>query len=166
MDLFTGKPVSFVSRVSRSAMFGGPRQGAASPKNSGTGPQTHSSKRQPRESNGEGQCRPGNTLLLPPPAERATHCARLPCSCTRRWRCCAPCAACTWTSCAGSVSAIRSRFTLCSLHSTRSCSPPRLTCCPGTLADACEPRHAQAVTCTRRTREFQLTMSSRHRLFL
>lgn len=60
LDLSACKPVSFVACVSRSTMFGGPRQGAASTKNNGTGPQTHSSKRQPRESNAQGQCRAGN----------------------------------------------------------------------------------------------------------
>lgn len=41
-------------------MFGGPEQGAASPENRGVGPQIHSSKRQPRESDAQGQCRAGN----------------------------------------------------------------------------------------------------------
>lgn len=99
-----------------------------------------------------------NTFLLP--VGGVTKYARLPCSCTRRWQCCVPCAACTWRSCAGSVSAIRSLFTLCSLHSTRSCSPPRLTCCRGTLSDDCEPQHAQTIACTHRKREFQLMISS------
>lgn len=41
-------------------MFGGPRQGAASSKNRGVGPQIHPSERQPRESDAQGQCRAGN----------------------------------------------------------------------------------------------------------
>lgn len=39
----------------RSTMLGGPRQGAASTEDGGIGPQTHSSKRQPRGSHAQGE---------------------------------------------------------------------------------------------------------------
>lgn len=58
-------------------------------------------------------------------------CPCSPCSSTRRWQRCVHCAACTWRSCAGSVSATRSRCTRSSPRSTRSCSPPRPSCCHG-----------------------------------
>lgn len=61
----------------------------------------------------------------------AQTCPCPPCSSTRRWQRCVHCAACTWRSCTGSVGATRSLCTRSSLPSTRSCSPPRPSCCHG-----------------------------------
>lgn len=62
-------------------------------------------------------------------------CVCPPCSCTRRWGCCARCAVCTWRSFTGLVSGTRSQLTLCFLRSTRSCSHQRQSFCRGPLTD-------------------------------
>lgn len=81
-----------------------------------------------------------------------------PCRCTRGWQCCVHCAVCTWRSCAGSVSVTHSLLTLCSLHSTRSCSPPRQSCSRGPLTEDSR-QCAKTITHTLKSHYYFLTES-------